>query len=201
MSNQVVFLFLAETNIPFACRKWMCIFCTLESLWNIKKKKRKERKMTFSLQACVRHSTNKTLCNQGSCLPMTLEFSEQDLCKLWKVLYKQLIFLSSFFFLTLSDPFNRRNPSSLSQETVRHAVRVCGLKVTYSIYQMIESKSYRKRTTQIIFSRPGAWGNCRGNNNFSSSYRTDQTFISRHLQTDAGSRSMSPGEPWAHNTS
>ena len=83
-----MFLFLAETNIPFARRKLMCIFCTLESLLNIKKRERKrererEREMTFSLQACVRHSTNKTLCNQGSgCLPVTLEFSEENLCKL-----------------------------------------------------------------------------------------------------------------------
>lgn len=63
----------------------MCIFCTLESLWNIKKKKKGEgeREMTFSLQACVRHSTNKTLCNEGSgCLPVTLKFSEKDLYKL-----------------------------------------------------------------------------------------------------------------------
>lgn len=65
---------------------------------------------------------------------------------------------------------------------------------------MIESKSYGKRATQITFSRPEAWGNRRGNS-FSLNYRTDQTCISRHLGTDAGSRSEPPGEMWAHSTS
>lgn len=36
---------------------------------------------------------------------------------------------------------------------MRHAVRVCGLKVSYSIYQMIESKSYGKRTPLRLFSQ------------------------------------------------
>lgn len=98
-------------------------------------------------------------------------------------------------------PFNNKgNSSSSSWETARHAVRVCGLKVSYSIYQMIESKSYGKRATQITFSRPEAWGNRRGNG-FSLNYRRDQACISRHLGTDAGSRSEPPGETWTHSTS
>jgi len=51
-------------------------------------------------------------------------------------------------------PFNNRgNPSSLSWEPERHAVRVCGLKVSYSIYQMIKGKSYGKRTLRLF-----SWG-------------------------------------------
>lgn len=36
---------------------------------------------------------------------------------------------------------------------MRHAVHACGLKVSYSIYHMIESKSYGKRTTHRLFSQ------------------------------------------------